>query len=706
MLIASIAPAQQKQLSMQDAMINARTTLAPQTLRMLQFVKGCSDYVYLKKIDGKDVWVRGNFSSKEDTPFLTLAQLNERMRLASLDTFVAMPPLNFNNDNIELSIKGSKYSIGKDNKYTLLNDKKYAAKENADQSADGYVAYLDNHDLYIAKGNDAKRITTDGSEDIVYASSVHQNEWGINKGTYWSNSGKTLAFYRMDQSMIKPYPIIDWSEIPAKANNVKYPMAGDSNHAVTVGVYNTQNQSTIWLQTPKPTVEYFLTNIAWSPDDRYIFIAVVNRQQNHTWLNQYDAATGALVKTLFEETDEHYSEPLNPVLFVKNKPNQFIWTSNRDGYTHLYLYDISGKLLTQLTKGTWEVTEVKGFDDKGENLWFVSTQQSAITKDLYQLNLKTLKVKRITQGTGVHNTIVSSDNKSVIDVFSNRNNPRTAQLIDVKSGKAKLLMQAEDPLKDYAKGALSIFTIKNSSGDSLYCRQYLPVGFDAGKKYPVIVYWYGGPHAQLILDAWNGGAGDYWFQYMAERGFVVFTVDTRGSDNRGKAFEQVIHRRTGEPQMEDMMDAIAYLKSQSFVDGNKMGLFGWSYGGFMTTNFLLHHPGIFKAGVAGGPVMNWRMYEVMYGERYMDMPQENKEGYDATNLTKQAAKLKDKLLLIHGLQDPVVVQQHSINFVKAAVDAGVQVDYMIYPGHEHNVLGKDRAHLYQKVTDYFMLYLK
>jgi dipeptidyl-peptidase-4 len=270
----------------------------------------------------------------------------------------------------------------------------------------------------------------------------------------------------------------------------------------------------------------------------------------------------------------------------------------------------------------------------------------------------------------------------------------------------KQLLQSESPLKEYATGELTLFTIQNNVGDSIYCRMFKPVNFSAEKKYPVVFYWYGGPHAQMILNSWNGGAGDYWFQYMAERGYIVFSIDTRGSDNRGKAFEQSIFRKLGDVQMQDMMAAVNYLQAQPFVDKERMALFGWSFGGFMTTDFLLNHPGIFKAGVAGGPVMDWKYYEIMYGERYMDTPQENPEGYNTTNLIKQAGKLKDKLLLIHGMQDPVVVQQHSVNFVKACVDAGVQVDYMIYPGHEHNVLGKDRAHLYQKVTDYITEHLK
>jgi dipeptidyl-peptidase-4 len=390
------------------------------------------------------------------------------------------------------------------------------------------------------------------------------------------------------------------------------------------------------------------------------------------------------------------------MLFVKNNPAQFIWQSNRDGWNHLYLYDIAGKLIKQLTKGKWEVLDVKGFDEKGDNLFIVTTQQSPVAKTLSQLNFKTLAVKQITTGNKVHNTQVSSDGKYVLDVYSSTTEPRGIQLIAVKTGKATTLLQATDPLAGYAVGKLDIFTIKNNAGTDLYCRLYKPTNFDSTKKYPVIVYWYGGPHAQLILNSWNGGAGDYWFQYMAERGFVVFTLDTRGSDNRGKAFEQSIFRKAGDAQMEDMMSGINYLHHQSYIDKDRMGLFGWSYGGFMTTDFMLNHPGVFKAAVAGGPVMNWSWYEIMYGERYMDTPKENPEGYAATDLTKQVEKLKGKLLLIHGMQDPVVVQQHSVNFVKACVDKGVQVDYMIYPGHEHNVTGKDRAHLYQKVTDYLM----
>jgi dipeptidyl-peptidase-4 len=702
LLIFSTTNAQQKTLTMEDAMINARTSLAPENLRQLQFIKGSNEYVYLKKINGTDNWVKGDFKSNGENVFLTLADLNNKLKAASLDTVATLPPMQFFNDKWVVSIKGQKLAISSTgNDVKTLISKSISGKGNVEESNDGYVAYLDSFNLYVSKNGDAKKVTEDGSIDIVYASTVHQSEFGITKGTFWSNSGKSLAFYRMDQSMVPGYPIIDWTKRPAKAENIRYPMAGDKSHHVTVGVYNAVIGSTTWLKVHGPAEQY-LTNIAWSPDDRYIYIAVVNRGQDHMWLNQFDAASGNFIKTLFEETDNKYVEPLVPVLFVKNNPGQFIWQSKRDGWNHLYLYKADGTLLKQLTSGSWEVLEVKGFDEKGEYLFYVSTEESPITKNLYRLNLRSGNTKRITDGYQVHNTSVSADGNYVIDNFSSPQNPKTIRLVETKSGKSKSLLQSANPLADYNLGQLSIFNIKNNEGTDLYCRMFKPVQFDSSKKYPVIVYWYGGPHAQLILNSWNGGAGDYWFQYMAERGYVVFTIDTRGSGNRGRAFEQAIFRKAGEAQMEDMMSAVKYLKAQSFVDAERMGLFGWSYGGFMTTDFMLNHPGIFKTAVAGGPVMDWKYYEIMYTERYMDTPQENPDGFESTNLVKQAGKLKGKLMLIHGLQDPVVLQQHSVLFVRAAIDKGVQVDYMIYPGHEHNVLGKDRAHLYQKVSDYFM----
>jgi dipeptidyl-peptidase-4 len=708
LIISFICLAQDKLLTLEDALVKNRTTLAPANLKQLQFVYNTGDYVYLGKQIDKDTWIKANFTTSSESPFLTLQQLNTKLKAGDMDTLTVMPAIQFNQSSSWImTVNGNKIALDPvTNKITTIIPKSLSSRENIEESNAGYLAYLEKANLFIRHGSNAEQITTDGSRDIVYASSVHREEFGIVKGTFWSSSGTKLAFYRMDQSMVTDYPIIDWTQQPAVNVNTKYPMAGGVSHQVTIGVYAAGKPGIVYLKTGEP-VDQYLTNIAWSPDEKFIYVAVLNRGQDHMKMNKYDASTGQWMKTLFEEKDDKYVEPLVPMLFLKNDPSKFIWQSNRDGWNHLYLYDTSGKMLGQLTKGDWEVVDVKGLDSKGENLFFVSTQVSPLTRNLYALNLKTGKSRRITTGDKeVHATQVSTDGKYVIDSYHYLDNPRTIQLIDITTGKTKPLFQAPNPLAEYALGQLSVFPIQGPDNTTLYCRLYKPLHFDSTKKYPVIVYWYGGSHVQLVGNGWNGNASDYWFQYMAERGYLVFSLDTRGSDNRGKAFEQSMFRELGKPQMEDMMAGVNWLRSKPWVDAGNMGLFGWSFGGFMTTDFMVSHPGIFKAAVAGGPVMDWSYYEIMYTERYMDTPKENPGGYANTDLSRKADQLKGKLLLVHGLQDNVVVQQHSVRFVRAAIDKNVQVDYMIYPGHEHNVLGKDRTHLFQKISDYFDQYIK
>jgi dipeptidyl-peptidase-4 len=697
--------AQTKLLSIEDALVNNKGSLAVKNLRQAQFIYGTDDIVYLDSREGKDVWIQANGGAEKI--YLTLDKLNQQLKQAGFEEVKAMPAIQFNKSaDWIMTVHGYKIALNNaTGKARVIVDKSVMGKEHVEESKGDYVAYVDKFNLYVTDGKAAKQLTKDGSQNIVYASTVHREEFGITKGTFWSNDGKKLAFYRMDQNMVTDYPIIDWTQRPAKAINVKYPMAGNKSHQVTLGVYDAVRGKLVYLNTGEPKEQY-LTNIAWSPDNKSVFIAVLNREQDHMKLNQYDAATGAFVKTLFEEKDEKYVEPMVPMQFVPGRPNEFLWQSNHDGWNHVYLYDITGKLIKQLTKGEWEVLEVKDFDTKSENLFYISTEESPLTKNLYRLNLRTGKKDRLTKETAVHTVQISSSGKKILDSYQSATQPRVVQVIDGANGKTETVFDAESPLADYALGEMTISTLKNSTGNTLYYRLFKPVNFDVSKKYPVIVYWYGGPHNQMINGGFNGGASDYWFQYMAQRGYVVFSLDVRGSDHRGKAFEQAIFRKAGAAQMEDLETGVSFLKSLPYVDANNMGLFGWSYGGFLTTNFVLNHPGVFKAAVAGGPVMDWKYYEIMYTERYMDTPNENPKGYEAADLISQAGKLKDKLLLVHGLQDPVVVQQQSVNFVRAAIDKKVQVDYSIYPGHEHNVLGNDRAHLYQKVSDYFNQYLK
>ncbi|MBS1928334.1 MAG: DPP IV N-terminal domain-containing protein, partial [Bacteroidetes bacterium] len=323
--------AQEKQLTMDDAMLGARTSLAPQNLKQLQFVEGTNRYVYLKKSDNGEIWMQGEYK-KPETAFLDLTSFNAQVRMAGLDTFKNWPSIRFQKDSWTISSTGAKFRVyPASHRLETLISKEIGKMGNVERSASGYIAYLDNHNLFVSGKVGTNQVTTDGSDNIVYASSVHRDEFGISKGTFWSPSGNLLAFYRMDQSMVADYPIIDWSVSPAVNHNIKYPMAGGVSHQVTIGVYNPQNKSLIYLNTGLPADQY-LTNIVWSPNDQYVFVAVLNREQNHMWLNQYDASTGAFLKTIFEETNDKYVEPLHPILFLPNNPNQFIWQSTRDGW--------------------------------------------------------------------------------------------------------------------------------------------------------------------------------------------------------------------------------------------------------------------------------------------------------------------------------------------------------------------------------------
>lgn len=693
------AKAQDKLLTIQEAVLKGRTSLAPKRLQNLSFIPGSNAYFFTE--DNKVI--TGDNSSAKTNTVLSLRQLNSALLGAKRDSLKALPMLQFKNasqlsfvqGNDEVVYDMSKQSISTTSINTALK------QDNADEHRKTKnVAYTKENNLFVNVNGSERQISIDGSFSIVYGKSVHQNEFGISKGTYWSPNGNYLAFYRMDQTDVFSYPIVNWAPYPAKNEDIKYPMAGSKSHYVTLGVYDVAKQTVIYLKTPEPK-EHYLTNISWSPDEKFIYIAELNRGQNHMQLNEYNASTGEFVRMLFEEKDEKYVEPLHEMMFIPNNPKQFIWHSRKDGYMHLYLYDISGKELKQLTKGNWEVKSVNGFDAKGERLFFHANGEKPVNQDFYSVSLKSGEVKRLTKGDGYHTCSIDEKGTFIMDGFTSANTPREYYVINSTNGKSTTIFKADNPIKDYKLGTWNLFTIKNNTGIDLYCRMFKPVNFDSTKKYPVLVYLYNGPHSQMVTNTWMAG-GELWYQYMAQKGFIVFTLDGRGTSYRGKQFEQAIHRQLGTCEMEDQLKGVDYLKSLPYVDASRIGVHGWSYGGFMTTSLMTRHPGVYKVAVAGGPVIDWSYYEIMYGERYMDMPQENKEGYEKNNLLNHVDKLKGKLLMIHGAQDPVVVWQHSMMYVKKCVDKGIQLDYFVYPGHEHNVLGKDRAHLMEKICNYFI----
>ena len=562
--------------------------------------------------------------------------------------------------------------------------------------------------LYV----DGKLVERGDGYNIVLGESVHRNEFGINGGLFWSPKQSKLAFYRMDQSMVVDYPLVNTRAREAEPMPIKYPMAGMQSHWVTVGVYEPATEKLVYLNTARDTTvherEMYLTNISWSPDERYVYIAKVNREQNHMWLEQYDATTGAFVKTLFEETDPRYVEPCEPMIFTP-KGDQFLWFSMRDGYKHLYLYNADGSLVKQVTKGEYEVEGFIQFDKKGENIFVYANKDNLAGRDAYRVNLKKGTMDRLTGGKGTNTVVINADGTRMVCAYSAVDVPAAAYYLNIaprKYPEPYYFYRSENPLKDYAMPTVKLGTIKAADGKTdLYYRLITPPNMKPGEKYPTLVYVYGGPHSQLVTDSWLAG-GNLYFLRLAQQGYVVFTLDNRGTDNRGFEFESCTHRRLGEIEMADQMEGVKFLQSLPYVDKDRMGVEGWSFGGFMTITMKLAHPEVFKVGCAGGPVIDWKWYEIMYGERYMDTPQENPEGYEAASLLGKAKNLEGRLLVIQGAEDNTVVPQHSTEFIERCINNYKQVDYFAYPHHEHNVLGRERLHLYQKMFQYYEDFLK
>ncbi|WP_456096547.1 DPP IV N-terminal domain-containing protein [Phocaeicola coprophilus] len=575
----------------------------------------------------------------------------------------------------------------------------------------GYVAYTVGSNLCIAhEGEKDLQINPDEKKadpmDIVYGQAVHRNEFGIYKGTFWSPKGNCLAFYRMDQSMVTAYPQVNTTTRIATLEPDKYPMAGMTSHKVTVGVYHIQSGKTVYLQAGDPTDRYF-TNISWSPDEKSIYVIELNRDQNHSQLVRYNAETGAKEAMLFEETHPKYVEPQHPIVFLPWDSNQFIYWSQRDGFHHLYLYNKEGQLIKQLTQGDWLVQDILGFNTARKEMIIASTEISPLQTNIFSLNVKTGKRTLLGQQDGTHSARLSASGTYLIDNFTSFNVPREISILPT-SGKTGInLLTATDPMKEqYNLPEITLGTIKAADGKTdLYYRLIKPVNFDPNKKYPAIIYVYGGPHAQLIHNNRFYDARG-WDLYMAQKGYVMLTVDSRGSDNRGLEFENCTFRQLGVEEMKDQVEGAKFLQSLPYVNADKIGVHGWSFGGFMTTNLMLTYPEIFKVGVAGGPVIDWQYYEVMYGERYMDTPQTNPEGYKNSNLKLKAGNLKGRLEVIIGGTDPTCVPQHSYTFLRACIDAGTHPDFFVYPEDGHNMVGRDRVHLHEHITRYFEDHLK
>ena len=550
-----------------------------------------------------------------------------------------------------------------------------------------------------------RQITTDGSREIVYGQAVHRNEFGIEEGIFWAPDGNRFAFYRMDQSMVTDYPQVNTFERVATHEPDKYPMLGMTSHKVTVGIYDCTTGKVRYLNAGDPTDRYF-TNIAWAPDSKTVYMFELNRLQNDSRLVSYDATTGDKLKELYSETSDKYVEPLHPIVFLPWDKSQFIMQSQKDGYNHLIIYNIGTGKTRQLTSGKFVVEELYGFNEKAKSVIIASNEANPIQRNIYAVDVKTGKRKPLDNARGYHLAILSKSGQWLVDGYSEPDVPRNYDLVATATGKSTHLLTSNNPWEGYQQPIFESGTIKADDGvTDLYWRMVKPADFDPTKKYPTVVYVYGGPHAHNVDATWHWGSRS-WETYMAQKGYVLFILDNRGSENRGLEFEQATWHRLGKVEMRDQMKGVEYLKSLPYVDADRLGVHGWSYGGYMTISLMTNYPDVFKVGVAGGPVIDWRWYEVMYGERYMGTPETNNEGIEACSLIPMAKNLKGKLQIIIGMNDPTVVPQHALSFLNACTEAGTQPDFFVYPGEGHNMRGHKSVHLHERITQYFEEFLK
>jgi len=685
----------QKEITLEQAVLRQGTEFRPKTLPGFSWLPGTDEYSFVSN----DSLVIVNVANPKKNRAVTLSEVNEALKTNRLQPLKRVPSAW--HESKQLRFLASNYFVLYNPVTKSITSKFLEAdnSENHEFSPDGrWMSYTIGNNLFLANAHgEVITLTNDTLDGIVNGQSVHRNEFGINKGTFWSPSGRYLAYYHMDESMVTKYPLVDISKRVGELVNIRYPMAGMQSHVVTVRVYDTQNGSTVELKTGEPREQY-LTNIAWTPDERSILIAVLNREQNHMCMNRYNVSTGDFELTLFEESSSKYVEPLEPPLFINS--NSFLWLSRRDGWNHMYLYLTEGKLVKQLTKGEWEVTSIDARDFKNGLIYFTSTQESPLDRHLYSVSIKDGSITKLTTGSGTHRCLISPSYKYFVDFYSSITIPNRVALYTRKGKLVNQLVEAPSPYSSYNVSLPELITLTASDGTTLYGRMIKPTNFDSTQKYPVVIYVYGGPHSQLVTNSWMGGAR-LWECYMANKGYILFTLDNRGTSNRGAKFEQAIHRQLGTVELSDQLVGVNYLKSLPYIDSTRIGVHGWSFGGFMTITMMLRASEHFKVGVAGGPVTDWKFYEVMYGERYMDTPDENPDGYKKADLKNYVTNLKGKLLIIHDDMDKTVVPQHSLTLIHEFIKNGIQVDFFMYPQHDHNVIGKDRVHLIDKIIRYF-----
>lgn len=577
-----------------------------------------------------------------------------------------------------------------------------AAEHDAKLSPDGQkVSFRRGYELYVLEIASKKvtQLTNDGSETRWNAALdwVYPEELDLGTAHWWAPDSRSIAYLQFDVSREPLYPHADFLKVDAVAEPQRYPKAGTANAEVRVGVVDIGGGLTRWMDFGEPR-DHLLARVNWTPDSEQVVVHRFNRTQNHLWIVSADARTGR-PRTIVEESDPAWINLADDFEFLSD--GRLVRTSEKDGgFRHIYLLGVGGRGEKQLTRGEWEVTGLTCVDEKTRRIYYTASEPSPLERQLYVIGFNGKDKRQLTKGAGTHSVSMGPGCQYFLDTYSSLETPSSATLRRAEDGSELKVWRAADTKlqEEYDILKSEIHTLKAEDGTTLYGRMIKPAGFDPAKKYPVLVSVYGGPHVQTVRNAYSGLS---WEQVMAHKGFLIWQVDNRGSYGRGHKFESPINRRLGKTELEDQKAGVKYLESLGFADTSRVGIYGWSYGGYMTLNAMVNAPEVFKAGAAGAAVADWRNYDTIYTERYLGRPQENEDGYKASSPVHSAGKLQGKLLLMHNMEDDNVLFANALQMMNALQLAGRDFDTAIYSGKSHGVMGKPRQHMMEKQTKFF-----
>jgi dipeptidyl-peptidase-4 len=712
----SSSPGKTKEFTIEDVFVKGK--FSPKGIRGFQWIEDGKAFSYLETDTAAkltDLW-RYDVASGKRTKLVNANALvlKEGEKPFSIQNYTWSPDgrtILFTGTLTARSLKTGGnfflYDLGKKKFRQLTN----SAEEqlNVRFSPDGsMIGFVRGNNLFLHRLDDdtETQLTSDGGEHVFngHFDWVYEEEFGLINGWQWSPDGKHIAYWQIDESREPEFSIVNFIPLHSAVNKMRYPKAGDPNGVVKIGILDVGSKKTVWADIGAPldtTQDTYIPRILWTQNPSLLAVERLNRHQNKLELALVNAATGS-ARVILTETESTWIDISDDVTFLK-KSDQFIWPSERDGFQHLYLYDLDGKLIRQLTQGRWDVERLNGVDERSGTLFFTAGVVSPLNREVYAVGLDGKGFRRITREEGSSSANFAPDCSVFLHTFTDVNSPARQTL---RKSNGSLVRVVDDgtveALGEYRISPQTFFTFTTGDGVELNGWMIKPADFDPAKKYPVLMYVYGGPGSQTVRNSW-GGQNFLWYQILAQKGYIVASVDNRGTGARGKQFKSVTYKHLGKWETHDQIEGAKYLASLPYVDGSRIGIWGWSYGGYMTLMSMLSGSGVFKTGVSVAPVTHWKFYDSIYTERYMLTPQENPDGYEESAPLAHAGKLTGNLLEIHGTADDNVHWQNTVSMVNAFIQEGKQFETAFYPGGYHGIGGgKVRAQLFTKITDFIV----